>query len=167
MEKLEGILYPSSICRNCPFSCKSCSENSKCSECYEFYDKIGDQCVIKGKIQIINELNNDVTFADTEVTLWGSLVDKVKKCENKPILENNVNKLLRNFDLLKYSGHYRAGYEFLLYKIGDWNNEKIDVIIDETIVQTQSFGINSKKICSETLQDELFTINGQVFKIQK
>ena len=167
MEKIEGMLYPSSICRNCPFSCKSCSDNIKCDECHDVYDKIDDKCVEKGKILVINELNKDDNFSENEANLWGSLIAKINKCQNKPILENNEKKLIRNFDLLKYSGHYRVGYEFVLYKIGDWNNEKLDVIIDDSIVQTQYFGTNSKKICSAAFEDEIFTINGQVNKQKK
>lgn len=78
------------------------------------------------------------------------------------MLKPKSNSLERTFDLSRFNFKYEVFYKFTFFKIGDWNNNQINIFIDNKLAISQNYERNSKKICSEEELDEIFYISGKV-----
>ena len=68
----------------------------------------------------------------------------------------------RTIDLSELPRHENFLYSLQFYKIGEWNNESINIYVDGSLIETQIFSRNSKKICSDKFEDETFLFTGKV-----
>jgi hypothetical protein len=84
------------------------------------------------------------------------------KCGNIDLLSFSKNEILRKFDFKLLRPHWKLSLFMEIYKIGAWNGENISVYIDDNLIISQKFEINSKKICSDSFSDEIFNFSGQV-----
>lgn len=84
------------------------------------------------------------------------------KCGDITLLSFTDKTIIRKFDMKYLKPHWKLSLITELYKIGTWNGEKFEIYIDDSLIASQNFGINSKKICSDGDNDDIFTLFGQV-----
>lgn len=174
----ESYLNPSSICRKCHINCKSCDGGGyeNCLSCFENYELKGNICFFACKnfnlviyLFFVYFKDENVTFSElssttidqNEIQSWNA--EKIIDCSAKQILYAKINEnLIKKYDFKRIRPFYQIVIDFLLYKIGKWNEENIDVFIDEIKLYSQSFNINSKAICGTDKTDEIYQINIRV-----
>lgn len=101
------------------------------------------------------------TIDPNEVKSWNA--EKIISCSQKQILCAKINNnMTKKYDLKRIRPFYQIVIDFSLYKIGKWNNEILEVFVDELKVYSQAFQINSKALCGMDKTDEIYQINFRV-----
>lgn len=158
-------LNPSSICRSCHAFCKSCTSDGPagCSECKDNFEKKNNECVPKFNYFEISDLTELTSFSEQQLLNWNG--NKYQICDNNAIMLPKETYLERKFNLEAYAGNFfQLEYSLSFYKIGEWKGEILTVYLNDAALYSMNFYENSKKICSASYVDEIYSISGLVNK---
>lgn len=160
-------LSPSSICRSCHAFCKSCSSDGPggCLECKEEFEKKNNACVSKFNYLGLSDLTELTSFSAQQLLDWNG--DKSQTCDSNAIMRPKGGYLERKLNLEIYASYFQLEYSLSFYKIGEWKGEILVVYLNETTLYSMEFYENSKKICSASYLDEIYSISGLVMQPKK
>lgn len=106
-----------------------------------------------------NELTSTTSFSQSEIDIWKESSQLI--CSSSPIMMATKFNLIRVYDFKTLIPHYKILFSFLFYKIGDWENNSLEIVANQKSIMSQKYSKNSKSICSENnIYDEVFYLAG-------